>query len=316
MKSRISFVSNSSSSSFIVGKWDEIPDEKKEKVFYYFDNVLEVWREKGLPLNFERNCWHLDFDKIPESDRKEILSEYDFGWLEKDGWRMKEFPDHHLELVTTVDNFDMGKWLGFLGIPYQQAEDRLGLFSDEEIDFSVPPDLIMEKNRSSNDSADENPPESDDYLDLFLKEIERVRSIERPWKFFVDDPDYSVEIKDLDRKLDAVVSEFRKVFDTGLLSVRQYVGPNEDGINIETPFGDWRCSLDILLNNEGKYGIPCDFIVVNMKDDRGYERRIVIGEGNPGGIFEYASFLSALKMVYGVCELPIPGYARKNEDAE
>jgi hypothetical protein len=182
MKRRRGYVSNSSSSSFVILNWSELDNEKKGMVLNYGDHVLEVWKQNGLPIKKEHNDFHIDFDSLPKS---ELSSEYveshsveeiaqwfrehgndesdglverlDFGWVD-DYWRFRE-KDGRLEMTTSMDNFDMEKWMDYVGgIEYEWTGERFGLFDDEKIEFDTSIlDRIADSNsrRNMDDGDDE-----------------------------------------------------------------------------------------------------------------------------------------------------------------
>ena len=109
-------------------------------VLDYCLHALAVWKSKDIPVTFEHNCWHIDDTQpLPGAMSKEQLSWLDFGWLEESGWRMRENDDGQLELTTLVDNFDMGRWLDYLGIDHADLGESFGLFPGEEIEFDEEP---------------------------------------------------------------------------------------------------------------------------------------------------------------------------------
>ena len=173
MKKRHGYVSNSSSSSFVILNWSELDNEKKGMVLNYGEHVLEIWKQNGLPIKKECNDFHIDFDALPKS---ELSSEYveshsveeiaqwfrehgndesdglvdrlDFGWVD-DYWRFRE-KDGRLEMTTCIDNFDMEKWMDYVGgIDYKWTGERFGFFDDENLD-------MLAENKSRRNMNDEN----------------------------------------------------------------------------------------------------------------------------------------------------------------
>ena len=48
-------------------------------------------------------------------------------------WRFRE-KDGRLEMITDMDNFDMGKWMDYVGgIDYKWTGERFRLFDDEKM---------------------------------------------------------------------------------------------------------------------------------------------------------------------------------------
>lgn len=158
MKRRRGYVSNSSSSSFVILNWSELDNGKKEMVLNYGEHALEVWKQNGLPIKKGFNEFHIDSDALPKSEltgeyvenhsveeiaqwfrehgddeSDELVDRLDFGWVE-DGWRFRE-KDGRLEMTTNMDNFDMEKWMDYVGgIDYKWNGERFGFFDDENLD--------------------------------------------------------------------------------------------------------------------------------------------------------------------------------------
>lgn len=180
MKLKSNYVCNSSSSSFVILNWSELDNEKKGMVLNYGEHVLEVWNQNGLPVKKEYNDFHIDFDALPKSglsseyveshsveeiaqwfrehgndESDGLVDRLDFGWVD-DYWRFRE-KDGRLEMTTSMDNFDMEKWMDYVGgIEYEWTGERFGLFDDEKIEFDS---SILERladNNSRRNMDDEN----------------------------------------------------------------------------------------------------------------------------------------------------------------
>jgi len=89
MKLRQGFVSNSSSSSFLVLK-DYISVKQMEKI----ENHIELGKKMGMEYAEEHDRWSIE-DQV---DR--------------------------IKLSTTMDNFDMGEFLDRIGVPEEAVEWR------------------------------------------------------------------------------------------------------------------------------------------------------------------------------------------------
>ena len=67
MKRRNGYVSNSSSSSFVVTNWSSLDDCRKDMIRNYRQCVKELWERNGLPLSDEHGSLHIDFRALPPS---------------------------------------------------------------------------------------------------------------------------------------------------------------------------------------------------------------------------------------------------------
>ena len=135
MKTRAGYVSNSSSSSFIITNWSNLPEDKKDKILNYQKHALNEWNRLGVALVRDQSYIHPDYNQYGENsaDKIDVDSEYDFGYLDHAGWLFKERPENgSLEMVTSMDNFNMEKWMDHIGgFDYKWAGETWGYFSDE-----------------------------------------------------------------------------------------------------------------------------------------------------------------------------------------
>lgn len=145
MKIRSNYVSNSSSSSYVIYNWNNISDDKKQKILEYQVHAIEEWKKLGVKLIVEKGWVHPDYRKgyseqdIDADGKIDIDSKYDFGWVEKDiCWRFRENKEKGiLEMTTSMDNFDMEAWMDYLGeINYCYTGENWGYFPDEEIQIT------------------------------------------------------------------------------------------------------------------------------------------------------------------------------------
>jgi len=140
MKIRISFVSNSSSSSFIIYNWSQVPEEKKQKILNYKKSVLEEWQKLGVKFkehqdnSFGIRPIYSDFGKDASSDGICMDSQYDFGFVGGIcDWKFRERKENGiLEMATMMDNFEMDKWMDYLGgFDYRWTGDVCSFVNEE-----------------------------------------------------------------------------------------------------------------------------------------------------------------------------------------
>ncbi len=101
MKIRKCFVSNSSSSSFVIHKY-YLSDEQISKMLNYLEIVEKYIEKHPIP-----KCGYYK-DEIPE---------YDFSYFDS-VWEIKEIDDFIFG-ETSMDNFDFNVFLRFIGLDNQ-----------------------------------------------------------------------------------------------------------------------------------------------------------------------------------------------------
>jgi len=111
MKIRNGYVSNSSSSSFVILK-DSLNNEQIDKILNYID-----WIDF-----FIKNKSNLEFNISP-------FNEADFMYYETDPWQIKEYKD----LIfgeTSMDNFDMYYYLQYIDVDLNYVDWDEGYIDD------------------------------------------------------------------------------------------------------------------------------------------------------------------------------------------
>lgn len=125
MKIRNGYVSNSSSSSFIIHNLDKLSDKTVDKIVHYDERCYQHLKKNGVKFRFcGKGCGGM-FGGQSICPDVEFDSEFDFGSL-NDGcrWNITINKEKNcIELDTMMTNFDMYKWLEFLGVEYEVIED-------------------------------------------------------------------------------------------------------------------------------------------------------------------------------------------------
>lgn len=135
MKIRVSFVSNSSSSSYIIYNWFDLPEERRDFIKDYDINALNVWRNKGVKYvtYHDEYCYSDDYPffgkeicfDYEDEDNKENKLKYNFGFLNNDcRHHFDEDEEDNVCYVTcSMNNFDMTKWLRFNKVAFSDLEE-------------------------------------------------------------------------------------------------------------------------------------------------------------------------------------------------
>lgn len=130
MKVRTSFVSNSSSSSFIIFNWFDIPEEKRTSIMNYDESVWELWHKKKIKIEQWKDSsgYNKDYpfygDEFSSKD-DQSKSKYNFGFINNScRWYFNEYELENTCVVsTTMDNFDMGAWLRYNNVAFEGTEE-------------------------------------------------------------------------------------------------------------------------------------------------------------------------------------------------
>jgi acyl carrier protein phosphodiesterase len=114
MKTRTSFVANSSSSSFVISKSDLTP-EQIEKIKNYYEIAKE--------LCDARDNWIAKYgseEVLRENLNQCVIEHPYFDYLDK-SWQITE-TDSLINGYTCIDNFDFEAYLAFIGVDLNKAK--------------------------------------------------------------------------------------------------------------------------------------------------------------------------------------------------
>ena len=161
MKTRNGYVSNSSSSSFVILNWSKLTDEQKQLILDYKRQALRVWSEKGIRLRFGANgmmfepAYRKSNEEYSEDDGiLDIDDPLDFGMVEPNyscSWTFREDKKNGvLDMYTVMGNFNMDKWMDYNGcFEYRYAGDNpqfdINTYSLKAMDVAV-----FTRNKASN----------------------------------------------------------------------------------------------------------------------------------------------------------------------
>ncbi|MBR4316804.1 MAG: hypothetical protein IKP65_07590 [Alphaproteobacteria bacterium] len=120
MKIRQSYVSNSSSSSFVVFNWFDLSEDKRDYIKNYDVNALALWRKKKIKYDIEPELsgFIKDFPMNGEEysyNHDNNKEKYDFGWINNScRWYFDENKKRNVCVIEcSMDNFDMKRWLQY-----------------------------------------------------------------------------------------------------------------------------------------------------------------------------------------------------------
>lgn len=126
MKIRNGYVSNSSSSSFVIYNWFDISEDKRLYIKNYDENSFDVWKKKKLEFISEGTDGVVQefpfYGKEIHLKHSNINSKYNFGYL-NDGSRWHFYENkirNTCTVETSMDNFNMDNWLKYNKLDFEQ----------------------------------------------------------------------------------------------------------------------------------------------------------------------------------------------------
>ena len=135
MKTRFGYVSNSSSSSYVILNWKSLDDEKKRMILEYYRYAYEAWKKAGVPIEYNAVNTEITAKDQEWGDYdKQIDNSLWFGFIEASpSWSFREDEtDGVLDMWTSMENFEMDVWMDYVGgISYRHTGDYMP-FDPEE----------------------------------------------------------------------------------------------------------------------------------------------------------------------------------------
>ena len=137
MKIRKGYVSNSSSASFVIYNWFDLPKKKRKFIMDYDKNALLVWEQHNIPFKHaewrnnlpsfdEGDVYNMSYNNdLPENQQDGIYQKYipfAFGFIKDEiGYLFEEDEQKNTcKVSTSMDNFDMEKWLKYNKVEFDE----------------------------------------------------------------------------------------------------------------------------------------------------------------------------------------------------
>lgn len=132
MKIRVSYVSNSSSASFVIYNWFDLSEEKRNYIMNYDLNAFGVWQRKKIKYGIDKDLHGVDQNAPFCGEERYYLNvndkeKYNFGYLNNCcRWEFREDKKRNTcSVVTSMDNFDMEKWLEYNKVDFEETDEFL-----------------------------------------------------------------------------------------------------------------------------------------------------------------------------------------------
>lgn len=127
MKIRSNYVSNSSSSSFIIHNWFDIPEDKRYYIECYDEGAFEIWHKKKLKYEKFKDDFVYCIEYPFYGEEYQLLEpnkKYNFGTLNNIcRWRFEEDKETNTCKVScSMDNFNMETWLKYNKVDFEEEK--------------------------------------------------------------------------------------------------------------------------------------------------------------------------------------------------